>query len=262
MRLSRRSRLLLALAAPALLAGCGGGSSGAAAPAVGPASLSGSVTVLAAASLTGAFTTLGQQFEAAHPGTHVVFSFGASSALAQQIANGAPADVFASASEKNMAAVVGAGDAASPRTFATNTAEVAVAPASAGTVKTLADLARPGVKVALCQAEVPCGALADKVLAKAGVTVEPVTRGLDVKAVLATVTSGEVDAAIVYATDVRAAGAKVVGVPIPADVYAGTAYPIATVTTTRNAALAQAFEDYVLSTEGQAVLTSAGFAAP
>jgi len=205
---------------------------------------------------------LGHQFEAAHPGTTVRFSFGPSSGLAQQITSGAPADVFASASSKNMAQVVAAGQAAAPRTFANTVAEVAVARASAAKVTSLADLARPDVKVALCQAEVPCGALAQKVLAKAKLTVKPVTRGLDVKAVLATVTSGEVDAGIVYVADVKAAHGKVNGVTIPASVNARTAYPIATLKGTRHGALARAFEDYVLSTAGQTVLTSAGFVQP
>ncbi len=127
----------------------------------------------------------------------------------------------------------------------------------------LADLARPGVKVALCQAGGPVrrprpGA----VLGKAGVTVRPVTEGLDVKAVLAAVSSGEVDAGIVYVTDVRAAGDAVRGLPVPAAVNARTAYPIATVTGSRDPTLATAFEDYVLSPAGQSVLTAAGFTAP
>ncbi len=260
---STRRSLLTAAALAAVLAGCGSSSSGPAATtqAAGPG-LSGSITVFAAASLTGSFTTLGKQFEAAHPGTKVTFSFGASSTLSQQITGGAPADVFASASAKNMTDVVTAGDAADPKTFAKNGAEIAVAPASASKVMSLADLAKPGVKVALCQPEVPCGALAQKVLGNAKVAVQPVTQGLDVKAVLATVSSGEVDAGIVYVTDVKAAGSSVHGVAIPADVNASTAYPIAMVKTSKNTQLGQAFEDYVLSTDGQSVLSRAGFAQP
>lgn len=263
---SRRS-LLLAAALTALSSGCGSSSDTAAPASTGPAASSapapsGSLTVFAAASLTGSFTTLGKQFEAAHPGATVTFSFGSSSTLAQQIISGAPADLFASASAKNMTDVVTAGDAAQPRTFATNVAQVAVAPRSAARVRTLADLAKPDVKVALCQPEVPCGALAQKVLANARLDVKPVTQGLDVKAVLATVTSGEVDAGIVYVTDVLAAGAAVTGVGIPAEVNASTAYPIVTVLTSRNIALGQAFEDYILSADGQRVLSSAGFGTP
>lgn len=222
----------------------------------------GSLTVFAAASLSDTFPVLARQFEAAHPGVRVTVSFGASSALAQQILDGAPADVFASASDRNMSQVVAAGDAASARDFAANRAEIAVSPDSAGRVKELADLAAPGVKVALCQPEVPCGALAQTVLDNAHLAVSPVTRGLDVKAVLSTVGSGEVDAGIVYVTDVKAAGGTVVGVAIPASLNARTTYPLATVPAGRHAELAQAFEDYVLSPPGQRVLAEAGFAAP
>ncbi|RKS80440.1 molybdate transport system substrate-binding protein [Motilibacter peucedani] len=255
-------------AAPALVAlalltsACGGSSSPAASRAASSADPSGSITVFAAASLTGAFTELGQQFEQANPGTKVTFSFGASSTLAQQVIAGAPADVFASASPKNMAQVTDARDAINARTFATNVAEVAVAPASKAKVTALADLAKPGIKVALCQPQVPCGALAQTVLDKAKVSVQPVTQGLDVKSTLAYVTSGEADAAIVYATDVRAAGDSVVGVEVPAAQNASTAYPIATVKSSKNAALAAAFEDFVLSSAGQSVLGTAGFSAP
>jgi len=258
-----RTSLLTATALTAVLAGCGSSSTGPAATSQGATSaLSGSITVFAAASLTGSFTSLGKQFETAHPGTTVSFSFGASSTLSQQITSGAPADVFASASTKNMTDVVTAGDAVDPKTFATNVAAIAVAPASAGKIMSLADLAKPGVKVALCQPEVPCGALAQKVLGNVKVAVSPVTQGLDVKAVLATVKSGEVDAGIVYVTDVQAAGSSVIGVNIPADVNASTAYPIAIVKTSKNTQLGQAFEDYVLSAEGRGVLGKAGFARP
>ncbi len=226
------------------------------------AGLSGSITVFAAASLTKAFTALGKQFQAAHPGTTVRFSFGASSTLAQQIVAGAPADVFASASTKNMAQVVAANDAVGPKTFATNTAEIAVAPASAGHISRIADLAKPGVKVALCQPQVPCGALAVKVLGLAKVTVKPVTQGLDVKSTLAYVTGGEADAAIVYVTDVKAAGSKVVGVQIPPADNASTAYPVATIKGSRNMPLAAAFAKLVLSPAGQRALSAAGFAPP
>jgi len=251
-----RHAILALSALPGLaLAGCGS----VAHPA---GTVTGKITVFAAASLTGSFTDLGKAFDSAHPGTTVAFSFGASSTLAMQITSGAPADVFASASAKNLDTVVAAGAAAAPRTFATNSAEVAVAPASRTSVTSLADLGKVGVKVALCQPEVPCGALATSVLGHAGVQVTPVTRGLDVKAVLASVTSGEVDAGIVYVTDVLAAGAKVVGVTIPAGQNSSTAYPIATVTSSRNPLLAKAFDDFVLSPDGEAVLARAGFGKP
>ena len=118
------------------------------------------------------------------------------------------------------------------------------------------------MKVALCQPVVPCGTTAAKVLSNARLTVTPVTQEVDVKAVLTKVTLGEVDAGIVYVTDVQAAGAKVKGIEIPTQVNASTTYPIATLTSAPNKATAKAFTEYVLSTDGAAVLTAAGFVRP
>jgi len=237
-------------------------SSGAGSPASASASLSGSLTVFAAASLKEAFTTIGEQFEAAHPGVKVTFSFGASSSLAAQIINGAPADVFASAAPKNMQQVVSAGDASHPVDFAKNVMEVAVPPSNPAKITSVDDLAKPSVKTALCQPQVPCGATAAKVFGKARIVVRPVTLQPDVKSVLTQVELGNVDAGVVYVTDVHAAGAKVKGVPIPAEVNASTAYPIATVSKSGNKAAAQAFVAYVLSPAGQTVLTEAQFEKP
>lgn len=252
-----------------LVAGCGGsggaasagGRTGGVQPSPGP-SLSGSITVFAAASLTESFRTLGARFEQAHPGTAVRFSFAASSTLAAQIGQGAPADVFASASQKTMDAVVSGGQAGGSAPFASNAAEIAVAAGNPKRIARPADLARPGVTVALCQREVPCGALADQVLARAGVTVTPVTREADVRAALTKVQLGEVDAAIVYVTDVRAAAGRVQGVPVPPEQNASTRYPIAALTGSRRRAVADAFVAYVLSPDGQSVLRAAGFAPP
>jgi len=232
------------------------------APVASSPALSGTVNVFAAASLKEAFTKIGTQFEAAHPGTKVVFNFGPSSGLATQINQGAPADVYASASTKTMSQVVDSGQATSPSDFASNVMEIAVPVKNPAGITALSDLARSGVKVALCQAAVPCGATAAKVFTNAKLTVTPVTQEVDVKAVLTKVTLGEVDAGVVYVTDVRAAGAKVKGIEIPADVNASTKYPIATLTKAPNKATAQAFTDYVLSAEGASVLTAAGFAKP
>jgi molybdate transport system substrate-binding protein len=224
--------------------------------------LSGSITVYAAASLTETFTTLGKQFESAHPGTKVTLNFGPSSALATQINEAAPADVFASAAPKNMDSVVKAGNAKDPKTFVVNTMEIAAAPGNPAHITSVADLAKSSVKVAVCDPAVPCGVVATKVFKNTGVTVKPVVSAEDVKSTLATVESGEVDAGIVYVTDVKAAGAKVVGVPIPDSVNATTDYPIATLTHAKNADLAAAFVTYVQSAEGLAVLTAAGFLTP
>jgi molybdate transport system substrate-binding protein len=249
------------------LAGCGSGgsdsgstgtSSTSQSTAASP-SLSGNLTVFAAASLKDSFTNLGKQFEAAHPAVKVTFSFAASSALAAQITSGAPADVFASASTKNMDQVVAA---APPKVFAKNVMEIAVPPSNPGEVTALNSLASPSVKTALCQPQVPCGATAAKVFTNAKITVKPVTLEPDVKAVLSKVQLGEVDAGVVYVTDVLAAGAKVKGVEIPADVNASTSYPIAALTKSANPGAASAFVDYVLSPTGESVLTAAGFQKP
>jgi len=220
------------------------------------------VTVFAAASLTESFGTLGKQFEAAHPGVMVRFDFAASSALAESISQSAPADVFASASTKDMDSVVKSGDAGAPKTFAKNVMEIAVPADNPAGVTDVADLAKPGLKLAVCQQQVPCGATAQQVFDKAKITVKPVTLGADVKAVLTAVRLGEVDAGVVYKTDVDAAGTKVKGIEIPAEENASTSYPIATLGKAPNAAAARAFVDYVLSTDGTKVLTEAGFASP
>jgi molybdate transport system substrate-binding protein len=222
----------------------------------------GTITVFAASSLMGTFTELGKQFEAAHPGDTVKFSFGASSTLATQIVNGAPADVFASAAPKNMDTVVKAGDAADPQDFAKNTAEVAVPPNNPANITAVSNLAKSSVKVALCQPQVPCGVVAAQVFKNAGIAVKPVTLQPDVKSVLTQVELGNVDAGVVYVTDVMAAGAKVKGVTIPASDEASTLYPIASISKSKNLSIAQAFVAYVLSPAGQQVLAAAGFEKP
>lgn len=223
---------------------------------------SGTITVFAAASLKEAFATLGTRFEAAHPGTTVVFDFGPSSGLATSIVNGAPADVFASASQKNMDQVTAAGLASDPTPFASNVMQIAVPAGNPAKIHSLDDLARAGVKVALCQPQVPCGTVAATVFSNARITVKPVSQEVDVKSVLTKVTLDEVDAGVVYVTDVRTAGDRVRGMVIPADVNASTTYPIVTLTKAPNAAAAAAFTAYVLSADGQTVLAADGFAKP
>lgn len=250
------------------LAACGSNNSGtssAPGPSVsesGSPSLSGNLTVFAAASLTETFTELGKQFESANPGTKVTFSFAASSALGEQINSGAPADVFASASPKNMDQVVNAGGASDPKVFATNKMEIAIPPNNPGNVASVNDLAKSSVKTALCQPQVPCGSVAQQVFTNAKITVKPVTLEPDVKSVLTKVQLGEVDAGMVYVTDVMAAGAKVKGVEISNDVNASTDYPIAALAKSGNPAVASAFVDLVLSPAGEGVLSAAGFQAP
>jgi molybdate transport system substrate-binding protein len=265
MRLTRPTAVVAVLAATSVCAACGSSSTKSSpplAPSSSASAISGSVTVLAASSLTGAFTTLAKQFEAAHPGTTIKLSFGASSALALQITNGAPADVFASAAPKNMQQVVTGGEVTTSTNFVQNVMEIAVPPSNPANITAVADLAKSGVKVALCQAQVPCGATAVKVFDNAKIKVTPVTEEADVKSTLAKVESDEVDAGVVYVTDVLAAKSKVKAIEIPAAVNASTEYPIATLTKAPNPAAAQAFTAYVLSSAGQSVLTADGFEKP
>jgi molybdate transport system substrate-binding protein len=257
---------IIAIAAVAVAAvGCssdGSGSSSSGSSSSPATAKGGSITVFAAASLTGTFTQLGKQFETAHPGDTVKFSFGPSSGLAEQITSGAPADVFASAAPANMQQVVSAGDTSNPTDFARNTMEIAVPPNNPGHVKSVTDLAKKSVKVALCQPQVPCGVVAAEVFKNAGIKVKPVTLQPDVKSVLTQVETGNVDAGAVYVTDVMAAGSKVKGVPVPAKDNASTLYPIATISNSKEKSIAQAFVAYVLSPAGQQVLTAAGFLKP
>jgi molybdate transport system substrate-binding protein len=258
----------LAVTALLVMAACGGddgeSAGGAASPSAGAsAAVTGDVTVFAAASLTGTFTQLGKDFEAANPGTKVTFNFAGSSALATQINQGAPADVFASAAPANMKVVTDAGDAAGePTIFVKNQLVIAVAKGNPKGIQDLADLGEDGVKVALCAEQVPCGAAAKKALAAAGVTLSPVTLEQDVKAALSKVTLGEVDAALVYRTDAKAAAGDVDAVEFPESAQAVNDYPIVVLKETANPAGAQAFVDYVLSDRGTTVLTEAGFQAP
>src|SRR6516225_8271178 len=258
----RRFAVIAAGLAAVAVAGCSSSSSSSPSGTSSSKPATGTITVFAAASLTGTFTQLGKQFETAHPGDTVKFSFGASSTLATQITSGAPADVFASASPKNMQTVVTAGDASNPQDFAKNTAEVAVPPSNPAKVTSVNDLAKSSVKTALCQPQVPCGTVAAEVFKNAKITVKPVTLQPDVKSVLTQVELGNVDAGMVYVTDVKAAGSKVKGVTIPANVNASTMYPIATVSSSKEMSVAQAFVAYVLSPSGQAVLSAAGFEKP
>jgi molybdate transport system substrate-binding protein len=221
------------------------------------------VTVLAAASLTDAFTELGEAFEAATPDVDLTFSFAASSALAAQIRDGAPADVFASADLDSMEQVADAGDTASaPVVFTTNRAEIIVAPGNPLRISGLGDLADPELIVVACAPEVPCGRYAQRVLDSAGVSVTPKSLEENVRAVVSKVTLGEADAGIVYATDVTSAGDAAGGVEIPADINVVAEYPIAAAKDAPEPDAAQAFVDFVLSDEGQAILASHGFVAP
>jgi molybdate transport system substrate-binding protein len=271
LRRSRRPALsaLVAFLALVSLAACGGSSGGDESSASTPSAaasgdgVTGSIVVLAASSLTESFTTLGKTFESEHPGSKVTFSFAASSELASQIEGGAPADVFASASPATMQQVSDAGALAGDAVvFVRNSLEIAVPAGNPAKVTGLADFAKKPLTIALCAPEVPCGAAAAKVFEVATITPAPDTLEADVKATLAKVTLGEVDAALVYKTDVQSAGDKVEGIDFPEAAQAVNDYPMAVLSDSKDAATAQAFVDLVRSAQGASVLTAAGFDVP
>ncbi|MFI0238666.1 molybdate ABC transporter substrate-binding protein [Streptomyces sp. NPDC016845] len=226
--------------------------------------LTGKVTVFAAASLKESFTTLGKEFEKAHPGTEVTFNFGGSDSLAAGITGGAPADVFAAASPKTMKTVTDAGDASGdPVTFVRNQLEIATLPGNPDKVASLKDLTtNSDLKVVLCDKTVPCGGAAQKALDAGKLKLTPVSYEQDVKSALTKVELKEADAAVVYKTDVKAAGDKVEGVDFPESADAINDYPIALLKDAPNTAAAKAFIDLVRSDDGQKVLTAAGFRKP
>lgn len=257
----------VALGLVILTAGCSAAPTAAPAPLSTPAAsasaggLSGTIIVDAAASLSEAFGMISAQFERQHPGVTVTLNFGGSSALAQSILSGAPVDVFAAASPATMATVTDAKLATDPRPFASNSLEIAVPAGNPGHIRGLADFADPARTIALCAPQVPCGASAAQVFAAAGVTPAPDTLEEDVKAALTKVRLGEVDAALVYRTDVTAAGSDVEGIEFSESAAATTEYQIAELTGSTSGRTSAAFVDYVLGDAAQKVLRDAGFAA-
>jgi molybdate transport system substrate-binding protein len=240
-------------------------SSAAPASSAGPIapSISGTVVVFAASSLMATFTTLATNFEQAHPGVKIVPSYGGSDTLAAQIAQGAPVDVFAAASTTTMGTVTTAGDGVgTPLVFAKNELEIAVAPNNPDHIASLADVTKSGVKLAICAATVPCGAAAAKAFAAAKLTPHPVTLEQQVSSVLTKLELGEVDAGIVYQTDVKSAGSKVLGVNFAEAASAINTYPIVVVRTGKNPTAGQEFVNYVVSPAGQEILQAAGFQQP
>ena len=224
--------------------------------------LEGQVLVSAAASLTDAFGEVETAFEAANPGVDVVLNLGASSDLREQIIEGAPADVFASANTSNMDKVVEAGEATDSDIFATNLLQIAVPEGNEAGVIGLEDFANEDLLIGLCAEDVPCGDFAREALEKAGVTPSIDTNEPDVRALLTKVEAGELDAGIVYVTDVLSAGDTVEGIDIPTEDNVVASYPIAALVNAPNADAAAAFVAFVLSDEGQAILQDFGFSAP
>lgn len=254
-------RMAAAAALATLLAGCAGGSAGGGSAAPPPEART--LTVFAAASLTEVFNELEPRFEEVHPGVDIVFNYGASSDLAQQIVNGGPADLFAAANTSTMKTVSDAGLVDGESTvFATNLLEIVTPPGNPAGIASFADLARPDLKVVVCAPQVPCGSAAEKIEKATGVTLSPVSEEPDVKSTLGKVTTGNADAGLVYATDVHAAGDSVQGVEFPEAEQAVNDYPVAVIAKAPNADLARAFQELVTGAEGQAVLGSAGFGSP
>lgn len=240
----------------------------------GPALPTGELMVFAAASLTEAFSKLGRDFEAANPGVTVVLNFAGSQQLAQQLNQGAPADVFASANNRQMEVAIAAGRVAAeaPQEFANNRLVVVIPADNPGNVATLADLARPGLKIILAAADVPVGAYSRDYLERAvaggefgndydeHVLANVVSYEQTVKAVLTKIVLGEADAGIVYSSDITPEVAeRVRGITIPDELNTIASYPIAPVRDSEQAVLAETFIAYVLSAEGQTILAEFGF---
>jgi len=235
-----------------LLAACGTGSES-----------HGEVLVSAAASLTDAFAGLETAFESGHPDIDVVLNLGGSSALREQILAGAPADVFASADPSNMDQVAAADGTAGPiRVFARNQLEIAIPIGNPGDVTGLADFARDDLLIGLCASGVPCGDYARQALDRAGVVPAVDTDEPNVRALLTKIEAGELDAGIVYATDVLSGTGSLNGIGIPASDNVVADYPIAVLAGAPNQDGAQAFVAFVLSDEGRSILSTYGFALP
>ena len=263
----RHAMVATAAIAALTLSGCTGSTDvapeGTAASTDAGDALSGELTVFAAASLSGAFDELAEQFEHQHPDLEVLpISYDGSSVLATQLLAGAPADVFAAADVPTMTEVVDAGLASDPRIFATNILEIVVAAGNPLKIEDLEDLTAAELVVILCVPEAPCGTASRTILDDADITLTPASAEQNVTAVLAKVKSGEADAGLVYATDVSAAGSAVTGVKIDGADKATNEYPLAALNAAANPDAAETFVDFVLSDAGQSVLAEFGFGAP
>lgn len=258
----RRALLVLAgllLSCP--LAACGSDGDDADRPDGRDAGATGSeLTVLAAASLTDVFEQLAVRFEEAHDGASVTFSFGSSTDLAEQVADGAPGDVLATADATSMQLAEDAGVTDDVETFATNVLTIVTPAGNPAGIKSLDDL--DGTTWVRCTDEAPCGRVAAAVLADNDVVAEPASLEEDVRATLDKVVSGEADAGLVYASDAVAAGDGVVAVAIPGAESEPTSYFTTVLEQSADDGLAQEWVDYVTSEEGLAILQQAGFGAP
>ena len=226
-------------------------------------SVGGELLVSAAASLTDAFAEVESAFEEENRDVDVVLNLGSSSALREQILEGAPADVFASANTSNMDQVADAGElSGEAEIFVTNSLQIAVPTGNPAGVTGLEDFAREELLIGLCVEDVPCGDFGRQALDNAGVTPSIDTNEPDVRALLTKIEAGELDAGITYVTDVLSTSGTVEGLEIPAEVNVVAEYPIATLAGAPNPVTAAAWVEFVLSEEGQAILTSYGFTSP
>jgi molybdate transport system substrate-binding protein len=225
--------------------------------------LTGDLNIFAASSLTDAFNEEKTKLESANSGLSITNNFAGSQALVTQIQQGAPADVFASASDTNMQTLVDAGLVDTPQIFAKNKLEIAVAPGNPKNIKNLADTEKSGVTLVLADPTVPAGKYARQAYEQAGLPEpKPASNELDVKAVLTKLTTGEADAVVVYVTDVQAAGDTVEGVAIPDNQNVVATYPIAVVKASKNAEAARAYVAEIVGADGQTELKSKGFLPP
>jgi len=258
---ARFHRLLVALLAVLVLAGCGSGGNTNSSATTGTSG--GTLTVFAAASLKKTFTDIGEEFKTDNPGWTVDFNFAGSSDLVTQLTQGAKADVFASADTKNMDKLGKAGLlSGDPVNFAANTLVIVTSPGNPKGITSFADLAKPGLDVVVCAPQVPCGSATDKVEQAMKVTLNPVSEESSVTDVLTKVTSGQADAGVVYVTDGIGAGDKVATVEFPESSVAINTYPIAVLKTAADAEAAKKFVALVTGEAGQEILDKAGFAKP
>jgi molybdate transport system substrate-binding protein len=263
-RVSRRAATIAAVVLTLVAAACGSSGKPAASTTsttqTSTSALKGSLNVFAASSLTGAFDSLKSTLGTTDPDLDLTMNYGGSQMLVTQITQGQPADVFASADRKNMQKLIDKGVVETPQVFAHNLLQIVVAPGNPKHITGLADLEKPGVTLVLGDKSVPVGKYARQAFTKAGLPEpKPASNELDVKSVMEKVTSGEADAAVVYVTDVKAAGDKVTGVDIPANQNVLATYPIAALKGSKNLAAAEAFVNEVVSGRGQQALKDAGF---
>ena len=258
-----RTDVLLALALTLTLGACGRAPSPSPATPTSVHSVATSIMVFAATPLKPAFTLLAGKYQTDNPGATVDFVFATSAELANKLSQGASADVFASADTAQMDTVIKA-DLASgePVNFATNTLAIVTAPGDPKQIHSFADLARPDVRVAVCQAAAPCGVAAQRIADDTGVHLNPSSEESVGAAVLAKVTAGEADAGLVYLNDAHKAGDTVETVRFPESGEAVNVYPIVVLKKGSQSALAQKFVDLIMGATGQRVLSQSGFDSP